>query len=364
MGCVGLSRRAFLKNLGVVGASLALSPWTRRAGAATGERVRIGLRRFSFSAWPVEFAAAGGLFREVGLLVEIVYFSDELAVARALAEGTVDAGVLTLPFFYAVHLGAADFLGKRRSLLTYQVALVNGSSLIVPKGSKVRYSRQFKDRTFGITTRFSMQALLLDIYLLQSGLVPGQDVKWKVAGSEILKKDFLAGKVDALALEEWLPSDLVRAGQARVMLPLHKLWIDHPSEVIAVGKDFGEKRSDALERLSRATLRAARELDRGNYGDLKGSHPPGSRRSTAWQIGLETSRAGFYPFPFLSAARVTLEELKKLKEAPADVDFKAVAEATCLTSLCRDQMKSAGFDTIPQEDSRDERLIGCCYTGF
>ncbi len=241
---------------------------------------------------------------------------------------------------------------------------MNGSSLIVPKASRVRYSRQFKDKTFGITTHLCMQALLSDIYLLQSGLVPGQDVKWEVADRETLRKKLLAGQVGALAVEEWLPAELVRAGQARVMLPLHKLWMDHPSEVIALGKDFGERRPDALERLARATLRSARELDRGNYGPLKNSYPPGTGKPAAWQAGMESSRAGFYPFPFLSAAQVALEELKKRKLAPPDSDFKAVAMATCLTGFCRDQMKSAGFDTIPREDSRDERLIGCCYTGF
>jgi ABC-type nitrate/sulfonate/bicarbonate transport system substrate-binding protein len=148
------------------------------------------------------------------------------------------------------------------------------------------------------------------------------------------------------------------------MLPLHKLWIDHPSEVIAVGKDFADTRPDALLRLSRATVRAARELERRNYGSLKANYPPGSGKPAPWQIGMEASMAAFYPFPFLSAARVTLEEMKKLKAAPRDVDFKAVAEATFLTSLCRDQMKSAGFESVPPEDSREERMIGCCYTGF
>ncbi len=97
MRSVGLSRRDFLKSLGAVGAFLLLPLLTRRAGAAAGEPVRIGLRRASFSAWPVEFAAAGGFFDEVGLPVQLVYFPDEAAVARALSEGRVEVAVLTLP---------------------------------------------------------------------------------------------------------------------------------------------------------------------------------------------------------------------------------------------------------------------------
>ena len=69
-GC-GFSRRGFLKGLGVAGVALLLPQGTRRAGAATGEKVRIGLRKATFSSWPVEFAAAGGLFQEVGLQVEL-----------------------------------------------------------------------------------------------------------------------------------------------------------------------------------------------------------------------------------------------------------------------------------------------------
>jgi ABC-type nitrate/sulfonate/bicarbonate transport system substrate-binding protein len=360
----GLSRRKFLGVLGVAGAATLLPLWTRRAGAAGEEPVRIGVRAASFSSWPVELAAAGGLFKDAGLPVEIATFADESDVARALAEGKVDAGVLPVPLFYAVHLGAGEFAGKGAALFTYQVSLVNGSTVVVPRGSAVRYSRQFEGSTFGITTHLGMQALLVDIYLMQSGLVPGQDVVWEVAGRDALRRKFLAGAVQALAVEEWLPAELVGAGEARVMVPLRKLWNEYPSDFIAVRKEFADRRADALERLAGATLRAARELERGSYGALKAAHPPGSGKPAAWQAGMEASGAGFGPFPYLSAARVVLEELKKRKEAPPEVDFKAVAEATCLTTFCREKMKEAGFDAVPAEDSREERMIGCCYTSF
>ncbi|HEY5998991.1 MAG TPA: ABC transporter substrate-binding protein [bacterium] len=357
------TRREVLRALGLAGAALLLPAWTRRVGAAAGERVRIGLRRASFSAWPVELAAASGGFRDAGLAVELSYFADELAAARALAGGALDAAVLPLPQFYAVHFGTADFAGGARPLATYQVALVNGASLVVPAASTVRYSRQFEGRVFGLTTRLSMQSLLLKIYLQQSGLDPARDVSWEVLDRETLKGRFLAGSVHAAALEEWLPSELVLARKARVMTPFHRLWLDYPAEVIAVGSDFAAGRADTLARLSQATLRAARELERGTFGGLPaGLAAPGKR--AAWRVGMEASKAGFAPFPFLSAARLTMEEMKKGKAAPEDVDFKTVAEATCLTGLCREQMRAAGFAEVPGEDSREERLIGCCYTGF
>jgi hypothetical protein len=172
------------------------------------------------------------------------------------------------------------------------------------------------------------------------------------------------GAVDAVAVEEWLPAELVQAGQGRVMVPLHKLWADHPADLVAASRDLGENRPDDLRRVAAATLRAARDLSKGRFDAVAPAATGAAGSSETWRGALETARPGFDPFPFLSGMRVILEEMKKRGQTPLNLDFKAIATETCLTDLTRTLMQEVGFEEVPATDSRDERMIGCCYTFF
>lgn len=344
-------RRRVLRLLGAGAVALALPP-ARLWAAAPPDRVRVALRSDSFGSWPVLRAISGGHLRAAGVEAERIEAADEAAAALALIRGEADAAVLPTPLFLAVHLGTSGLSAEPHPLATFQVALTNGSTLAVREGGGIEFSRQFEGKTVGIATPWGMPKLLTDIYLLQSGLKPGQDTGWEVLPAAEREGALRAGRVDALAVEEWLPTELVRSGAGRVMVPLHKLWQDHPAEVVAVSGRFVAEKGELLARLAGALLRGARDLEGG----------PGSEVGAAAAEGYAASRAGHFPFPFHSGVRIILEEMRKRALTPLNQDFQQVAREVCLTDLCRARMAQAGFREVPAEDSRDERMIGCCYT--
>jgi ABC-type nitrate/sulfonate/bicarbonate transport system substrate-binding protein len=295
---------------------------------------------------------SAGYLDAAGVGAEVTEVADEASAALALIRGDADVAVLPTPLFLAVHLGTSGLAPAPHPLATFQVALTNGSTLVVREGSGIEFSRQFAGKTVGIATPWSMPKLLTDIYLLQSGLTPGEDTRWEVLPRGEMGEALSSGRVDALAVEEWLPTELVRQGTARVMVQLHRLWQDHPAEVVAVSSRTAAERGEFVGRLAGALVRGAK--------DLEGAPPAGATAVAREAHGA--SVAGHYPFPFHSAVRIILEELKKRGLTPLNVDFQEVAKTACLTALCRERMRDAGFRDIPPEDSRDERMIGCCYT--
>jgi ABC-type nitrate/sulfonate/bicarbonate transport system substrate-binding protein len=358
-----LTRRQVLQAL-FWGGAAALMPWKPGKALAGGDRVRFGLRRYSYSAWPVEYAVKAGFFREAGVEPELAYFPDEFSAARALADQKVDLAFLPVPLFYALHYGAGPFAGKPFPLVTCQAAPVNGATLVLPHDSTITFSRQFSGKAIGATTDYGMPYILMGIYMALGGLAPGDNVSWTIRPYPELRRLLKEGKIAALAMEEWFPAEMIGAGEAKMMMPLRKIWNDYPSEYLAMARRFHESRSLLVEKASLATLRGARALDTDGVSELRFLYPEGKGTPAPWDEGLRLGETRFHPFPYLSAARVTLEEMRKRKQTPANADFQKASEETCLVSLSRRLMKEAGFKDVPAEDSRNEMMIGCCYTFF
>ncbi len=343
----GVTRREALGLLGLGGA-VAVAPWGLAWGAAP---LRLGVRPRSYSGWAVAHARDGGLWAASG--VEVRQGGDG---AEALARGELDLAVLPTPLALALHLGTGPFAGRPTPLVVGQVALTGGSTLVVRAASGIEFSRQFEGKTVGVTDELGMPRLLTDVYLLQSGLQPGQDTRWAAVAPEAVGEELRAGRVDAVAAEEWGPAEAVGAGDARLMLSLSRLWEEHPADVLVATRDAWRTRGPEVEACFRATVGAARALAEGAWAARAEAAGGAAPRA------FGESRAGFAPFPYLSAFRVILEEMKKRGWTPLNADLKAEAEALCLTGPCREWMAVAGFGEVPGEDSREERMIGCCYT--
>lgn len=360
--CASATRRQVLSVLGAGAASLALWPG-RLWVSASGTRVRLAVRPRSFSALPFWSAVEGKFLEDAGLAPELHEVEDESAAALALIRDEADVAVLPTPLFLAVHLGTSGLALEPHPLATFQVALTDGSTLVVREGGGIEFSRQLDGKTIGVTTPWGMPRLLADIYLLQSGLKPGEDTRWEVVTPGEAAEALHSGRVDALAAEEWLPAELVARGEARTMVSLRRLWQDHPAEVVAVSRRFAEAQPDVLARLAGATLRGAKALE--GFGEEASEAAwakwAGAGAALAARAYRE-SGAGDFPFPFHSGLRIILEEMKKRRLTPLNLDYGEVVASLALTGLCREAMGRAGFPEIPGEDSRDERMMGCCYT--
>lgn len=361
-GAAGVGRRDVLRMLGAAAACLAL-PARPLGASAPAHRIRLAVRRSSFSALPLWRAVSGGFFEDAGLTAEVRAVGDENAAALALIRGEADVAVLPTPLFLAVHLGTSGLAPSPHPLATFQVALTDGSTLIVREDSGIEFSRQLEGKTIGVATPWGMPKLLTEIYLLQSGLKPGEDTGWEVLAPAEMGQALRSGRVDALAAEEWLPADLVGRAEARALVSLRRLWPEHPAEVVAVSRRFAEEAPDLLARVALASLRVAKT-------EGAGEDEPASASFAAW-AGADAARAaqahrssgaGHYPFPFRNTVRIVLEELKKRRLAPPNLDHAQVVAAATLTGLCRDAMAQAGFAEIPRENSRPERLGWCCTT--
>ncbi|MDF1555672.1 MAG: ABC transporter substrate-binding protein [Deferrisomatales bacterium] len=350
-----MTRRSALGLLGLSGAGMLLR---FPVPVFASDPLRLGVDAASLGSWPLLVAADRGYLKDEGLAFRLVPFADEVAMAGALAAGELDVGILPTPRFLALHVGAQ---GPRRPLVTFQVSLTDGSALVVPAASELRYSRQLRGKTIGTPQPLGMARFLTGVYLVLSGLTPGPHVRLQDVDPQDALAALRAGRIDALAAEAGLFAEAVERGEVRVMDSLHKVWTGHPAELIAVGRDLWEARPDTVAALARASLRGARDLIAFSPRLPDSLTARLGTSAPALVKAAEVTRAGFDPFPYRSAMDLALRELVTRGVIPPAVDQDAVLAEAFLPDLCRRTMHEVGYPEVPDGNDRDERLVGCCY---
>ena len=139
-----MQRKTFLAGTAGAGAALALGT---RTGAATLTTVRVGTVPVDAYAQPY-FGDGAGIFRDVGIALEIVALANSGAIAAAVAGGSIDVGIgspsqvagakekgLPFTFFAPGGLYAAD---------------APSSLLMVAKDSAIRTARDLAGKTIAV----------------------------------------------------------------------------------------------------------------------------------------------------------------------------------------------------------------------
>jgi NitT/TauT family transport system ATP-binding protein/nitrate/nitrite transport system substrate-binding protein len=227
-------------------------------------RIRLGLLRLVDSA-PVMVAQQRGLFRDLGLDVELSIEPSWSNAADKLTYGLLDAAVMLPPLVLAAALG----LRGAPARLIVPMGLSQGGNTIVlgqgvatqvvePSGGRLLdwLRAQPEPPNFAVVHRFSTHNLLLRYWLALAGADPERDIRTVVIPPEQVVDALAAGRIAGFCAGAPWGDVAQQQGAGRVLLGTSGIWPFHPEKCLAVHEPWAEMNPQPLRHLLRAILRA------------------------------------------------------------------------------------------------------------
>jgi nitrate/nitrite transport system substrate-binding protein len=369
MGFDKLSRREFVKSGSLLTAGLAGSmvfpqAMVNKVYAGVGQKIKIGVIAPSHCALPMVHAKLTGTFQKNGVDAEIHYMPTASSVAMAMIDGKIDVGQLITPVFYAVSLALGPFAKLKTPLVSAQVAGSNGGVLVVGWNSPIRKPEQLKGKIVGVHSPFMVHNLLFNELLSQHGVNPKKDIKLKIIKMNKLIPALEKEKIDAFINPEPLGTFALERGAGKELLTTKKLWKKHPCCLVAMRKDFFEKKPDLAKSIYLSTLNSGSRLNSliTRVDAIVETHEHSAPYS---KVPLESmikafvpGRSGFDPFPFQSSAKVVLKMMKKNSLLPDNVKIEPIIKETFLSDFSREILSSMPGAKIPASNYRKEKVVG------
>lgn len=215
---------------------------------------------------PLVIAHELGLFREVGLAVELSREASCASIRDRIVHRQLDAAhaPATLPFVLTLGL---DF--EQAACVSGLVLSLQGNALTVSKklwAEGVREAASLRQRistdwgrrtyTFGVPFPYSAQYFLLCHWLRSAGLVPHAHVRIVVIPPEQMFPTLELGYLDGFCAGEPWNSVAAEAGAGVILTTSAQLAPWHAEKALLVREDFARERAEEHERLI-AVLREA-----------------------------------------------------------------------------------------------------------
>jgi two-component system, oxyanion-binding sensor len=237
-----------------------------------GARVRFGLLRLADSA-PAVVAVRRGLFRALGLRVEISVEPSWANIADKLAYGLLDAASMLPPLALAAALG----LRGSPARLLVPMGLSAGGNTVTIGGAAARAvfdgpapaDALEAGRRFGVWLRaqpvpprfavvhaFSTHNLLLRYWLAASGLDPDRDIRTVVLPPEQVEESLAEGRIVGFCAGAPWGELAAERGSGRVLLGSSAIWRGHPEKCLAVAAPWAGENPGSLRALLRGLLQA------------------------------------------------------------------------------------------------------------
>jgi len=345
--------------------------------------VRFGLLRLADSA-PVVVAERRGLFRELGLRVELSVEPSWANIADKLAYGLLDAASMLPPLALAAALGLRGPPGR----LLVPMGLSGGGNTVTLGRAAARAvldtpepldalaaGRRFGSwlrgqptpPRFAVVHAFSTHSLLLRYWLAASGVDPDRDISSVVVPPEQVEPALAAGDIAGFCAGAPWGELAAQNGSGQVLLGTSAIWRNHPEKCLAVAAPWALADPARLEALLRGLLQAQRLCEEPAAGSwvapLLAESPLGlplaaSRACLPGGTATEHIRfhAGAAWFPWYSHAAWFLKQMRRWGWLPTDMDLERATRAVYRPDLLAPAAAMEGLDWPSGDAERHERF--------
>jgi ABC-type nitrate/sulfonate/bicarbonate transport system substrate-binding protein len=350
--------------------------------------VRFGLLRLADSA-PAVVAVQRGLFRELGLQVELCVEPSWANIADKLAYGLLDAASMLPPLALAASLGLRGPPGR---LIVPMGLSAGGNTITIGREAAravlagpsptdaLEAGRRFgawlraqpTPPRFAVVHAYSTHNLLLRYWLAASGLDPDRDISAVVIPPEEVEPALAEGRIAGFCAGPPWGELAAERGSGRVLLGTSSVWGGHPEKCLALAETWADANPDAVQALLRGLLQAQRICDQ----------PDASSEVAIWlaamPVGLPLAashaclpggtaierirfRAGATWFPWRSQAAWFLGQMQRWGWLPPGTDLMQAAQRVYRPDLLAQAAAAEGL-AWPDTDSKPEGAHDATWT--
>ena len=334
-----MNRRSFLRGVGGVLASAALpSPLLARVGEP---ELRIGYLPIT-DATPLLVAHANGYFADEGLKVaRPVLIRSWSALVEAFLTGKVNCVHMLLPIPVWMRFN------RRARVKVLAWNHTNGSAVTVARRSGIRGFADLAGRQIAVPFWYSMHNVILQMGLRAAGLRPvirpqnaplaAREVNLFILPPPEMPAALAARKIDGFVVAEPFNALAEEKIGARILRFTGDIWQNHPCCVVVMDESLIRRRPAFAQKVVNGLVRAqlwasrtpgatARLLGRDGKGYLPvrrrvlervfsgyelSRYGPGVVPQAIRHPDWPVRRIGFQPYPYPSATRFIVRELKQ-----------------------------------------------------
>ncbi|MBF0452300.1 MAG: ABC transporter substrate-binding protein [Candidatus Magnetomorum sp.] len=323
--------------------------------------VKIAIYAPSHCALPVVYAFHNELLKKNGVNAEIVYCSGMPDILKKLISGEVDFAQLMSPMVFQMHFGQMKL--PQTSLAVMQFLGTNGGVLGVSAQSNIKKIQDISGKRIGVHSPLMIHSVILQLLLEKYGL-DKKNIQVLPIPMNQIREAIIQGKIDGFILPEPLPTLLEAQNISKSLLLTRMFWQNHPCCLLTTRKQFFDHNQQLMEDVSRATTTAGLELD--NIALRKQVIAKTYDFNTPYKkIPLEhlqkafmTRRSDFFPFPFLSAGYVIVQQMKKTGLLPKSVEPEALVKTMFQADFAMTIIKQAAAlvpgISVPSKPERKE----------
>lgn len=363
----GISRRTFLKALGVFGTSSLLpSSWdeeslatllAEKPGTIEKRELTIGFLPITCAA-PILMAEALDLYRQNGLRVTLRRVTG-WAMARDLAiQGELDASHMLIPMPLSITLGIDC---PAMPFVVPVFSNTAGSALTLHKKyiEKIQEPKDFRGLKLCIPFSFSMHNYLLRYYLARGGVDPDREVELRVVPPPEMLANLKAGNIDGYIVAEPFNQRAVYDNVGFLFTLSNTWWPQHPCCGVAIPKAMADTLPHTFHALVRALVQATlycqdpahRESMAKILSDRNYLNQPeivlrqvltGTFANGKGEIVSDPGRIGYDPYPWESMAMWILTQMRRWKQVSVPFDMAHVARSVFLASYCDAVLQEIG----------------------
>jgi ABC-type nitrate/sulfonate/bicarbonate transport system substrate-binding protein len=328
---------------------------------ARSRHAKIAVYAPSHCSLPAVHAFHSHYYKKNGVNVEIVYCKEMPEILNKLCAGEVEFAQLMSPMILHMHSG--QMKAKKTSLAVTQVLGTNGGILGISTNSKISKIQDLAGKTIGVHSPLMVHHLIMRLLLEKYGLTQ-QNIQIKTVPMHLIREALLNGEIDAFINPEPLPTLLESQTVSRSLLLTRMFWLNHPCCLLTCRQSFFEKNQQMVEDITRATTTSCLMLDniamrKSQIEKIYAIKTPFNKIPLdKLQQAFAPRRSDFYPFPFLSAAYVIIEQMKKARLLPESIDVKATARDVFKSDFSMRIIKQAASlvpgTSIPSSTKREE----------
>ena len=200
---------------------------------------------------------------------------------------------------------------------------------------------------------YSVQNYMLRLWLSSGGIDPDRDVRLTVVPPPHTVAHLSGGVIDGYCVGEPWNQQSAALGIGRVALTGLDIWRGMPEKVLGTTEAWAERHPETLKALIKALLEASLWLDepsnRAEASRILSS--PRYLNMPAEVMSRTLDRPGFHVFhkdaanfPWRSHADWFLAQMVRWKQAPPDIDVKAMADRVYRTDIYRAAAREMGIE--------------------
>ena len=355
------TRRQFVKQTATAIGSLAFFSPSKLF--AQSKPVKIGIYAPSHCSLPVVHAFHNAFLKKNGVTAEIIYCSGMPDILKKLISGEIDFAQLMSPMVFQMHFGQMKL--PQTSLAVTQFLGTNGGVLGISTKSNIQKVQDLSGKRIGVHSPLMIHTVILMLLLEKYGLDPKKIQILTIPMNQI-KAAILEDKIDGFILPEPLPTMMEIQNIAKSLLVTRFFWLNHPCCLLTTRKDFFDNNQQLVQDVSRSVMTAGLELDNVVYRKqtIAKIH---TYNSPYKNIALETlqkafmsRRSDFFPFPFLSAGYIIVEQMIKSGLLPKTIDPKTSVKDIFQADFAMNIIKQASANipgtSVPSKTERKEQF--------